>query len=65
MTTDLPQLNRFARVSEVERVTGLSRTTIWRLERQNEFPRRRRLSANAVGWLESEIQEWISERSAA
>jgi prophage regulatory protein len=64
MTTDLSQLDRFARVPEVERVTGLSRTTIWRLERQNEFPRRRRLSANAVGWLESEIRAWMSERRA-
>jgi predicted DNA-binding transcriptional regulator AlpA len=65
MTTDLPQLDRFTRVPEVERITGLSRTTIWRLERRNEFPRRRRLSANAVGWLESEIRAWMAERSAA
>jgi prophage regulatory protein len=28
--------------------TGLSRSTIWRLERKGAFPRHHRISANAV-----------------
>ena len=32
--------------------TGLSRSTIWRLERRGTFPMHRRISLNAVGWLE-------------
>jgi len=44
---------------------GLSRTTIWRLQRRGQFPRQVRLSPNRVGWLESEINAWIAARAAA
>jgi prophage regulatory protein len=54
--------DRFIREREVNQLTGLSRTTRWRLERQGKFPSRRRLSSNAVGWLESEIRGWIATR---
>ena len=54
---------RFIREPEVRRTTGLSRTTRWRLERDGKFPSRRRISANAVAWLESEVQEWLRERA--
>ena len=40
--------DRFVREPEVHRLTGLSRTTRWRLERAGKFPRRRRISENAV-----------------
>jgi prophage regulatory protein len=45
--------------------TGLSRTTVWRLERLGAFPRHRRISANAVAWLEEEIVGWIREKLTA
>ncbi len=57
--------DRFIREPEVKRITGLSRTTRWRLERKGEFPPRRQLSENAVGWLESEIRVWIASRTAS
>ena len=40
----------------------LSRSTIFRLERQGLFPRRRHLSTKRVGWLDSEVNEWIRTR---
>jgi prophage regulatory protein len=51
---------RILRENEVRSRTGLSRTTRWRLERQGTFPLRRRLSANTVGWVEAEIDEWVT-----
>jgi prophage regulatory protein len=54
---------RIIREPAVHDITGLSRTTRWRLEREGKFPPRRRLSDNAVGWLESEIREWIASRN--
>lgn len=42
---------------------GLSRTTIWRLERDGLFPKRRLLTGKIVGWDEAEIDEWIASRS--
>ena len=56
---------RFLREREVQRLTALSRTTRWRLERTGRFPRRRKLSDNAVGWLASEIEAWMAERAEA
>ena len=51
------------RTQEVCRRCGLSRATIWRLERAGKFPTRRCLTDSLVGWLESEIDEWISSRA--
>jgi prophage regulatory protein len=56
---------RFLRFSAVRERTGLSRSTIWRLERQGVFPKHRRISANAVGWLEQEVNEWVLWRIKA
>ena len=50
------------RTPDVTRLTGLSRTTLWRLERRGAFPNRVRLGANSVGWLEDEVQSWIASR---
>jgi predicted DNA-binding transcriptional regulator AlpA len=53
------------RTADVVRRTGLSRTTLWRLERQGEFPARVRLGLNSVGWREDEIAQWIDARPRA
>ena len=55
--------DRFLREPEVRRISGLSRTTRWRLEQRGQFPRRRKISQNAVAWLESEVQEWLAARA--
>ncbi len=54
--------DRLLRVPEVCKRTGLSRTTLWRLERAGEFPRRRQISTQTVGWLVSDVVEWIKSR---
>lgn len=53
---------RLLRIREVVSRLGVSRVTLWRWERAGLFPARRRLGPNAVGWLENEIDEWISSR---
>lgn len=50
---------RIVRKPEACALTGLSPTSIWRKERAGQFPKRRRLGPNAVGWLLSDILEWI------
>ncbi|MGO9264678.1 MAG: helix-turn-helix transcriptional regulator [Candidatus Binataceae bacterium] len=55
-------MEKILRTDTVVYLTGLSRVTLWRLERLSQFPKRRKLSARAVGWLESEIQAWIASR---
>jgi prophage regulatory protein len=46
-------------VKTVERMTGRSRTWLWRQERAGRFPRRLQLGPNSVGWLLSDIEEWM------
>lgn len=61
--TDISTNNkRILRKPEVINKTGLSSTTIWRLEKQGKFPKSIVLSPNARGWLEEEINKWIDER---
>lgn len=55
-------MERIVREAECKRLTGLSRTTRWELERHGQFPQRRRLGINSVGWLESELREWMHTR---
>ena len=54
--------DRIVRSIEAGEITGTSRTTRWRLERAGRFPRRIQISPGGVGWLVSELQEWIRER---
>lgn len=61
----LDEPRRALRVPEVKRRTGLSRTTIWRLVRAKEFPRPHRLSRNAVGWYEDDVDRWLAARPSA
>lgn len=55
---------RVVREKERFRLTGLSRCQAWRLERAGQFPSRIHLGANSVGWLASEIEQWILSRAA-
>jgi prophage regulatory protein len=38
------------------------RTTLWRWEKNGQFPRRRKLGGRSVGWLRNEVLEWIASR---
>jgi prophage regulatory protein len=60
----LQATDSFVREPECRQITGLSRVTRWRLEREGKFPRRRRLSSGAIGWLRSEIAHWVATRAA-
>lgn len=53
---------RYLRWKEVERTTGLSRTTAWRLQRKGDFPRPYVISPGRVGYLEAEVEAWRASR---
>jgi predicted DNA-binding transcriptional regulator AlpA len=53
---------RILRSKEVQDMTGLSRTTLWRLERADKFPSRVSLGLNSIGWRFNEVNEWILNR---
>lgn len=41
----------------------LSQRTLRRLEQSGEFPRRLHIGRQKVAWLESEIIDWLTEKS--
>ena len=53
---------RILKLKEIEGITALSRTTMWRLERAGNFPARIHLSDNSVGWDEAEVLAWVASR---
>ena len=55
-----PKRDRILRQTKVLEITGLSRTTIWRKVRANQFPKPIEISDNALGWWESEIMEHLA-----
>jgi prophage regulatory protein len=54
---------KFIRPRMIKEKTGLSLSTVNRLEKLGEFPKRRKLSEGSVGWLESEIDAWAERRA--
>jgi prophage regulatory protein len=50
------------RRKQVEKRTGLSRSTIYLRIQEGTFPRPIKLGARAVGWLENEIEAWLAAR---
>lgn len=48
--------------SQVKVISGLSRTTVWRLQKTGDFPASVQVSPNRVGWWQSEILEWRRSR---
>ena len=53
---------KILRLKEVKTRTGLGRSTIYLRIAQGSFPRSIALGERAVGWLESDLDEWINER---
>lgn len=49
---------------ELHQLVPLSDTTVWRLERAGNFPRRLVLGKKRVAWARSEVNAWLAERLA-
>ena len=55
---------KILRWKELNKFIGLSRNTVWRLEKAGDFPKRIQFAPRSVGWLEHEIQAWLAEHIA-
>ncbi|MGL5907547.1 MAG: helix-turn-helix transcriptional regulator [Shewanella sp.] len=55
---------RIIRMSELSQKTGCARSTIYAFISRGEFPRSIPLGSRAVGWKESDIDEWIEKRQS-
>jgi len=63
MSEQLPPGDLILR-DELKKLVPLSVTTIWRLERAGQFPRRISISEKRVAWRRSEIEAWLEQRTS-
>ena len=52
------------RLPQVKLKVGLSRSSIYSAVAERRFPQPVRVGARAVGWLESEVDDWLNNRVA-
>lgn len=65
------QNSRFVRMREVQKKIGISRSTVYdwinpsspRFD--DSFPKPVRLGVNSVGWIDTELEDWLAEKIAA
>ena len=52
---------KLLKAQDVADLTSMSRSHLHRLARDGKFPKPIKISENRSAWLESDVQEWISE----
>ena len=50
---------RIIRLKEVLAKTGLSISSLRRLQSKKQFPNKFQISPRCVGWLEEDVDDWI------
>jgi prophage regulatory protein len=55
---------RFLRLPDVMSRTGLGRDAIYKLGREGKFPLRVKITEVATGWVESEVDAYLTARIA-
>jgi len=58
-------MHNILRLPAVKTRTGLSRSTIYLRISEDSFPRPISLGGRAVGWIESEVDEWLEQQIEA
>ena len=54
----------FLRRPDVERRTGLQRSTLYDKMKSGDFPKPIKLSGRCVAWLETEVADWQEKQIA-
>ena len=55
---------KFIRLTEVKKMTGLGRSSIYKFMADDSYPQTVSLGGRAVAWVEKEVQEWMFEKIA-
>ncbi len=55
--------NRIIKRSEFREITGISRTTEWRLAQEDNLPKAVVVNGRVLGYLESSYRDWLEQHS--
>lgn len=66
-TDTRPQVrrDRLIRLPDVEKATGLKKSTLYALMKRKEFPHCIQVTPRCVAWPESTVLQWVQDRIAA
>jgi prophage regulatory protein len=54
-------IGKLLKAKDVSNLTSISRSHLHRLARDGKFPKPIKIGENRSAWLESDVQDWISE----
>lgn len=55
-------MSNFLRITEVMKMTGIAKSTIWLWVREEKFPQPIKLSPRITVWDEIKVQEWMGTK---
>ena len=55
---------QFIRLPQVKEITSLSKSSIYRLMEDGDFPKQVALGARSVVWVKSQVEDWCAEKVA-
>ncbi|BCK14978.1 AlpA family phage regulatory protein [Vibrio cholerae] len=55
--------DRFVREAERRRITAISRSQAWKLEKEGRFPPRIKLGSRSVVWRLSDLAQWLDKQA--
>ena len=56
---------KIIRPADLADLLSVNRVTIWRMEKRGDLPPRKKITKGCVGWLQSDIVEWLDNRPNA
>jgi prophage regulatory protein len=57
--------DRYIRLNELAPMLGISKNTIYRLIKENKFPKQIKLTERTVVWRLSVINKWVADKENA
>jgi prophage regulatory protein len=60
-----PDPIRMLRLSQVIERTGLGKTSIYELQKNDRFPRSVHLTSHCVRWIDAEVETWLMQQALA
>ncbi|MGS0626281.1 MULTISPECIES: helix-turn-helix transcriptional regulator [Photorhabdus] len=64
MPATITSKENLIRLPEVQRRTGYGKAWIYKLIADNKFPKQIKIGTRSVAFVESEVDDWISQRIA-
>ena len=54
---------QYLRINDVCRLLRISKPTLWRIRRTQDFPKASAVTDRVIAWRRSEVEEWLRARS--